>query len=204
MVSTDQAARLRYLGQASEVLAVPSPTVSSYLRATKRDATVLQGLEETTPESICKACSRTLLVGWSCEPVRSKDYRQSRQQRLSSATTVTKCVKCLACGTENTIQHRKRSKTMRRSNKQINDPEPTAASLTSKKEQKSTPTPDQAPTPAPAPPQKEQTPDTTRAKPTACRKARGKHASLQALVANKKPEAPKNSGLGLDFMDFMK
>lgn len=183
---------------------MPSPTVSLYLRATKRDATALQSPEETESGNVCKACSRSLLIGWSCEPVRSKEHRQTRQQRLSGAATVTKCVKCLACGTENTVQHRKRPKTMKRSNNQIKDSRPTVASETSKKEQKSTSTPDPAPTPAPAPPQKEQTPDTTQAKPTARRKARGKHASLQALLANKKPEAPKNSGFGLDFMDFMK
>jgi hypothetical protein len=52
-------------------------------------------------------------------------------------------------------------------------------------------------------PSKEQTPEITQAKPTVRRKARNENASLQALLANKKPEAPKTLGYGLDFMDFM-
>jgi hypothetical protein len=53
-------------------------------------------------------------------------------------------------------------------------------------------------------PSKEPTPEVTQAKPAVRRKARNKNVSLQALLASKKPEAPKASGYGLDFMDFMK
>ncbi|GAB7326026.1 hypothetical protein MBLNU13_g10062t2 [Cladosporium sp. NU13] len=63
--------------------------------------------------------------------------------------------------------------------------------------------PEQTPVPSTLP-SKEPTPEVTQAKRTARRKARGKNASLQALLASKKPEAPKPSGYGLDFMDFMK
>lgn len=200
MVSTDQSAKLRFLEQASEVLAVSSPPVSSFLRATKRDVAASQEIESTGLDNICNGCSQALLVGWSCEPVRSKESRPTRQQRVSGASTATKSVNCLSCGTLNTIQHRKRIKTIEQQPTRIEIAKPAVVPPARKEEQKPTTAPD----PAPAPPSKEQTPETTQAKPAARRKARGKHASLQALVANKKPEAPKNSGFGLDFMDFMK
>lgn len=199
MVSTDQNARLRFLEQASELLTVSSPPTSSFLRATKRDAAALQEVE-TDDQNVCKACSRVLIIGWSCESVRSREHRQTRQQRLGAGSTTTKCVKCLACGTENTIALQKRSKTMKRETAGIKQSKPTVALPTTTQEKKPTSTP----APSSTPPSKEQTPETTQAKPAARRKARGKHASLQALLANKKPEAPKNSGFGLDFMDFMK
>lgn len=201
MVSTDQGARLRFLEQASELLTVSSPPTSSFLRATKRNAAALQEVE-TNDQNVCKTCSRVLIIGWSCESVRSREHRQTRQQRLGAASTTTKCVKCLACDTENTIALQKRSKTMKRENAGIKQSKPTAALPTTTEEKKPTSTP--APSSASPSTSKKQTPETTQNKPTARRKARGKHASLQALLANKKPEAPKNSGFGLDFMDFMK
>jgi len=68
----------------------------------------------------------------------------------------------------------------------------------------STPPPEPEPVPMQVPTPKENTPEPPQAKPAARRKARNKNASLQALLANKKPEVPKSSGYGLDFMDFMK
>jgi hypothetical protein len=89
--------------------------------------------------------------------------------------------------------------------KEANSPHATKASAAlpaRKKNDTSAPLPDPVPIPVPTP--KEKTPDPPQAKPATRRKARGKNASLQALLANKKPEAPKKSGYGLDFMDFMK
>jgi hypothetical protein len=73
-----------------------------------------------------------------------------------------------------------------------------------KKNNISTPPPEPEPVPVQVPTPKENTPEPPQAKPAARRKARNKNASLQALLANKKPEVPKSSGYGLDFMDFMK
>jgi hypothetical protein len=192
---------MRFLDQAADALAVTAPTVSSYIRASKRNADPTQDLETESHGNVCNACGRALLLGWSCEPVRSTEHRQTRQQRISGNDTTTKCVKCSACGTESMIHQKKKPKIT----KSTNPPHVTKASTglpARKKNDTSAPLPDQVPMPVPTP--KEKTPDPPQAKPAARRKARGKNASLQALLANKKPDAPKSSGYGLDFMDFMK
>ena len=202
MVSADVEARLRFLEQASETLAVTAPTVSSFMRASKREAAALHEGEPSTLGNVCKACGHFLLLGWSCEVVRSGEHRRTRQQRISGKTSTTRCVQCAACGTENMIQHHKRLKK--------NDPK-VPGSVKEVKPETAMPAkqpepailPEQTPVPSPLPSQ-EPTPEVTQAKPAARRKARGKNASLQALLASKKSEAPKPSGYGLDFMDFMK
>jgi len=202
MVSTDVEARLRFLEQASETLAVSAPTVSSFIRASKREAAALHEVETSTTKNVCNACGQLLLVGWSCEVIRSGEHRQTRQQRISGKTSTTKCVQCSACGTEISIEHHKRRKVdTSRASKQAKEVESETASPT----KQPTPAISQEQTPVPSPlPLKEPTPEITQAKPPVRRKARGKNASLQALLASKKPEAPKPSGYGLDFMDFMK
>lgn len=202
MVSTDVEARLRFLEQASEVLAVSAPTVSSSIRASKTEIAVSHGAETFSSGNVCSACGRLLLVGWSCEIVRSGKYRQTRQQRTSGKTSTTKCVQCSACGTENMVQHHKRRKTgpsrlpkrVKETHSETTVPavQPTQAIL-----------PEKTPVSSPLP-SKNTTPEVAQAKPAVRRKARDKNASLQALLAAKKPEAPKPSGYGLDFMDFMK
>jgi hypothetical protein len=192
---------MRFLGQAADALAITAPTVSSYIRATKRSTEPSQDVETTAYENVCNACGQILLVGWSCEPVRSAEHRQTRQQRMSGNDTITKCVRCSACGTESMIRQKKRPKMT----KSANPPQTTEAPVglpARKKNDTPAPLPDPVPIPVPTP--KDKTPDPPQAKPAARRKARGKNASLQALLANKKPEAPKSSGYGLDFMDFMK
>jgi hypothetical protein len=202
MVSTDVEARLRFLDQASETLAVSAPTVSSFIRASKREVAISHEVETSTPENVCNACGQLLLVGWSCEIVRSGKYRQTRQQRISGKTSTTKCVQCSACGTENTIQHHKRRKTgPPQLPKQVKETHP-ETTVPAVQPTQATPL-EKTPVPSPLP-SKESTPEVTQAKPNVRRKARGKNASLQALLAAKKPEAPKPSGYGLDFMDFMK
>ncbi|KAM0691745.1 hypothetical protein Q7P36_007945 [Cladosporium allicinum] len=197
-------ARMRFLGQAADALAVTAPTVSSYIRATKRSVDQSQATETTAFENVCNACGQALLVGWSCEPVRSAEHRQTRQQRMSGNDTTTRCVKCSACGTESMIHQKKRTKIA----KAAIVSQPTEASIglpARKKNDTSAPLPEPEPVPMQVPTPKEKTPDPPpQSKPAARRKARNKNASLQALLANKKPEAPKSSGYGLDFMDFMK
>ncbi|KAM0712754.1 hypothetical protein Q7P35_000201 [Cladosporium inversicolor] len=204
MVSNDVGARLRFLEQASETLAVSAPTVSSFTRASKKEVAVSHDVETPISGNVCNTCGRLLLVGWSCEVVRSGKHRQTRQQRISGKTLTTKCVQCSACGTENTIKHHKRqNKDTLKSPKQITEVKPETAVPANQH----TPaiTTEQTPVPSPSPlPSKEPTPEVAQAKPAARRKARGKNASLHALLAAKKPEAPKPSGYGLDFMDFMK
>lgn len=202
MVSTEVKARLRFLEQASETLAVSAPTVSSFIRASKREVSVSHEVETPIPGNVCNACGQLLSVGWSCEVVRSGEHKQTRQQRISGKTSTTKCVQCSACGTENTIQHHKRlNKDTSKVSRQVTEVKPETAMPA----KQFTPTiqPEQTPVPSPLP-SKEPTPEATQAKPAVRRKARGKNASLQALLAAKKPEAPKPSGFGLDFMDFMK
>lgn len=194
-------ARMRFLDQAADALGVTAPTVSSYIRSTKRKETPSQDVEAERLENICSACGRTLLIGWSCEPVRSAEHRQTRQQRISGNDITTKCVKCSACGTESIIHQKKKPKII----KSTHHSQAEGASVglpARKKNDTSTPLPDPVQTQVPAP--KEKTPEPPQVKPATRRKARGKNASLQALLANKKPEAPKSSGYGLDFMDFMK
>lgn len=204
MVSVDVEARLRFLEQASQTLAVSAPTVSSFIRASKRQATALYETETTASDNACNACGQLHIIGWSCELVRSSKHRQTRQQRISGDFPTTKCVQCSACGTENTIQHTKRQKQdAPKLSKQASKVQPEPERAVPAKQ--ATPVVLQEQTPIPSPiPSKEQTPEPTQAKPTVRRKARGKNASLQALLASKKPEAPKASGYGLDFMDFMK
>ena len=202
MVSTHVEARLRFLEQASETLAVSAPTVSSFIRASKREAAALHEAETYIPGNVCNACGQLLLVGWSCEVVRSGDLKQTRQQRISGKTSTTKCVQCSACGTENSIEHHRRRKVdASKALQKVKEVKPETAVPTKQ------PTPsisqEQTPVPSTLPP-KEPTTEVALAKPTVRRKARGKNASLQALLASKKPEAPKPSGYGLDFMDFMK
>ena len=196
-------ARMRFLGQAADALAVTAPTVSSYIRATKRSVDPSQATETTAFENVCNACGQALLVGWSCEPVRSAEHRQTRQQRLSGNDTTTRCVKCSACGTESIIHQKKRMK-MAKSAKLSQPTEVPVGLPARKKNNISTPPPEPEPVPMQVPTPKENTPEPPQAKPAARRKARNKNASLQALLANKKPEVPKSSGYGLDFMDFMK
>ena len=202
MVSTDVEARLRFLDQASETLAVSAPTVSSFIRASKKEVAALHEVETSTTENVCNACGQLLLVGWSCEVVRSGEHRQTRQQRIGGKTSTTKCVQCSACGTENSIEHHKRRKIdASKVPKQVKEVKPETAVPTNQP----IPAISQEQTPAPSTqPSKKPTPEVTQAKPAVRRKARGKNASLQALLASKKPEAPKPSGYGLDFMDFMK
>lgn len=202
MVSSEVEARLRFLDQASETIAVSAPTVSSFIRASKREAAALHEVETSNSGKACNACGQLLLVGWSCEVVRSGEHRRTRQQRLSGKTSTTKCVQCSACGTENSIEHHKRRKVdASKVLKQVKEAKPeTAVPI-----KQPTPAISQEQTPVPSTqPSKEPTPEVAQAKPSVRRKARGKNASLQALLASKKPEAPKPSGYGLDFMDFMK
>jgi hypothetical protein len=202
MVSAEVEARLRFFEQASETLAVSAPTVSSFIRAAKREVPVSHEVGTPISGNVCNACGQLLLVGWSCEVVRSGEHKQTRQQRISGKTSTTKCVQCSACGTENTIQHHKRQKKdPSKLPKKVTEVKPETAMPANQ----STPTiqPEQTPVPSPLP-SKEPTPEATQAKPAVRRKARGKNTSLQALLAAKKPEAPKPSGFGLDFMDFMK
>jgi hypothetical protein len=202
MVSTEVEARPRFLEQASETLAVSAPTVSSFIRASKREVAVSHEVETPIAGNVCDACGQLLLVGWSCVVVRSGEHKQTRQQRVSGKTSTTKCVQCSACGTENTIQNHKRLKkdTSKLPGRVLESKPKTAAPT-----EQPTPAilPEQTPVPSPLPP-KEPAPEVTQSKPAVRRKARGKNASLQALLAAKKPEAPKSSGYGLDFMDFMK
>ena len=204
MVSTDVEARLRFLERASETLAVSAPTVSSFIQASKREAAALHEVETSPPGNVCNACGQLLLIGWSCEVVRSGKHRQTRQQRISGKTSTTKCVQCSACGTENMIQHHKRRKTEpQQFLKQAKETKPETTTTVPAKQPAPAVLPEQTPVQSPLP-SKESTPEVTQAKPAMRRKARGKNASLQALLAAKKPEAPKPSGYGLDFMDFMK
>jgi ferredoxin len=203
MVSADVDARLRFLEQASETLAVSAPTVSSFIRASKREVATLNEVEIRTSEDLCDGCGQVLLVGWSCEPVRSAKHQQTRQQRISGKTSTTKYVQCSACGTECMIRHHKRQKKdlTEPHVPQVKDVKPEIAVPA----ERPTPAILQDNTPVPSPlPSKEPTPEVTQSKPAVRRKARNKNASLQALLASKKPEAPKASGYGLDFMDFMK
>jgi ribosomal protein S27AE len=202
MVSSEVEARLRFLEQASEALAVTAPTVSSFMRASKREAASYHEVETTESRNVCDGCGQLLLIGWSCEAVRTGEHKQTRQQRISGKTTTTKCVQCSACGTGNTIQHHKRRKTTAsKTPSKVKVASPKTA--VPAEQPIPTPLPEQTPVASPLP-SKEQTPEIAQAKPTVRRKARNKNASLQALLANKKPEAPKASGYGLDFMDFMK
>jgi hypothetical protein len=202
MVSSEVEARLRFLERASEALAVTAPTVSSFMRASKREAAFYHESEPTGSGDVCDGCGQLIAIGWSCETVRTGEHKQTRQQRISGKTTTTKCVQCSACGTENTIQHHKRRRTT--ASKPPSKVKVVSPEIAVPAEQPlRTPLPEQTPVASPLP-SKEQTPEITQAKPTIRRKARNKNASLQALLANKKPEAPKASGYGLDFMDFMK
>jgi hypothetical protein len=192
---------MRFLDQAADALAVTAPTVSSYIRSTKRNAASSQDGETEGLENVCNACGQTLLIGWSCEPVRSAKHRQTRRQRICGNDTTTKCVKCSTCGTESMVHQKKKPKIT----KSAHPSQATEASARLPARKKpSAPLPDPDPVPVQVPTPKEKTPEPPQAKPAARRKARGKNASLQALLANKKPEAPKSSGYGLDFMDFMK
>jgi len=205
MASAASEARTRFLSQAADALAVTAPTVSSYIRASKRSVDPSQDLGTDGLGNVCNACGQALLIGWSCEPVRSAEHRQTRQQRMSGDDTTIKCVKCSACGTESIINQKKRIKVT----KPTTPSQSTKASigLPARKKSSTTtqvPDPDPDPVPVQIPTPKENTPEPPQAKSAARRKARGKNASLQALLANKKPDAPKSSGYGLDFMDFMK
>lgn len=194
---------MKFLDQASGALTFASPTVSSFLRATRRDALVTK--DTSAQGNFCNACGQMLLLGWSCEPVRSIEHRQTRQQRINGVKTAKKRVRCSACGTEDSIQHHKRAKA-----KIIQRPSQLKENLSKDTGPKLSDIHKPIPDPAPAPvavtsaSSKEQTPEPTQAKPTARRKGRGKNSSLQAMLANKKTETPKGSGFGLDFMDFMK
>jgi len=196
-------ARMRFLDQAADALAVTAPTVSSYIRASKRKADPSQDLETERHEDVCNACGQALLIGWSCEQVRSAEQRQTRQQRISGKAITIKCVKCSACGTESMIHEKKKPK-VTKSAKPLQPTKASASLSARKKNDTQAPLPDPDPVPMQAPTPKKKTPEPPQAKPAARRKARGKNASLQALLANKKPDAPKSSGYGLDFMDFMK
>lgn len=205
MASAETDARLRFLAKASDILAVSSPSVSAYIRAATSDGSQLPRTETEYPYNDCRACARPLVVGWTCESVKIAEHRQTRKDRISASRMITKCVKCSACGTKNTIQHARRSKTARP--KPVVPRKDPGLAILPKAEAKANraPTPGTQPTQEVTPPlSKGQTPEPTQAKAPGRRKARGKNSSLQALLANKQPEAPKSSGFGLDFMDFMK
>lgn len=196
-------ARLRFLDQASEALTFSSPAVSSFLRATKQDA--ISSEELPSQQDFCNACGQALLLGWSCDSVRSSEHGQTRQQRIDGVKAVMKRVRCSACGTEKSMRHQKRAKAKAESASPAPRTKVAAPKVAiSKVSDMHKPTPAPAPAPASVPSSKEQTPETAQPKTTARRKGRGKNSSLQAMLANKKTETPKSSRFGLDFMDFMK
>jgi hypothetical protein len=71
MVSSEVEARLRFLERASEALAVTAPTVSSFMRASKREAAFYHESEPTGSGDVCDGCGQLIAIGWSCETVRT-------------------------------------------------------------------------------------------------------------------------------------
>lgn len=188
----DHDARLRFLESASEELR-KAPAVSSWLQHTKTVAAAKAGTPTTTGDT-CTGCSRLLLPGFSCDVLRAP---RKRKDRLSGKP-VERRGRCHACGTVNELP----AKALRRRKRPgQSDAVQSSKSLPNMKRSQSLPskTPSQLPKPGPVPPQQAST-STQPPNPTK-KRARGKNASLQALLANKKPDAPKKPGF--DFMDFL-
>jgi hypothetical protein len=186
MESLKQDARLRYLEGVSQKMMIVAPVVSSFMNAEKRPFNPDREGQHNLNE--CSGCAQYLLPGVTCDMLKSKTPR-SRRDRLAGGPAAERRVRCGACGVE--IVRRRTTQRAGKSER-INLPKHVTQSI-------------QAPSLATAEPPS--VPIATLASQSSSlpnrRKARGKHASLQALLADKKPEAQKKAGYG-DMMDFMK
>jgi len=191
-------ARLRFLEDASAAM-FASPAVSSWLQHTRTVVSMESG-RPTRSQLDCSGCSRLMLPGYSCDVLK---IPRTRKDRLGGKPKARRC-RCTACGTVNDLPAEKarpiRQPAARsRSIEKIEARGPSSQSIPA---QPSTSVVRSTPhtTTEPSLPQAFQAP--TQASGPSKKRGRGKNSSLQALLANKKPESPKKTGF--DFMDFLK
>lgn len=191
-------ARLRFLHEATAAL-VASPTVSSWLQH-ERNLTVHEDDKSTSPSFACTGCSQTMLPGYSCEMQKAP---RTRKDRLDGMPVAKSC-RCNACGTINALPTKK----LRSAAQPVGQARPRSSAqvyaLSSQPKVLQ-----RLASVEPSLLQSEAKSSSSRAVPPLTqppssnkKRGRGKNASLQALLANKKPEPPKKAGF--DFIDFLK
>lgn len=196
-------ARLRYLDEASKALTFASPVVSSFMNASRKTLTAVGTGTDAGTNDVCTGCAQSVFPGLTGDVLRSIKTKRTRQDRLSGNNNREQHVRCSMCGTENKVtrlgstrsKHSARPESVRKL---------VHRELKHQSESAHQTPPVIASTPTATSTQQSTTiqPATTQTTTPARRKARGKNASLQALLANKKPDAPKKT-YG-DLMDFMK
>lgn len=198
MGTSSQDARLSYLDEASKALTFASPVISSFMNASRKTLTTAGAGADGRTNDMCSGCAQYLFPGLTGDIVKSTKTKRTRQDRLRSNTGSEQRIRCLRCGTENAVKRVKAN----RLEKTIH-PAAVRKTIREMPTQQRQPVqqtlPANASTPAATTISQATTPQATT---PARRKTRGKNASLQALLANKKPDAPKK-GYG-DLMDFMK
>lgn len=197
MTSSAENARLRYLDQASRELVVASPAVSAHLQVARRavkDGNDVAALDHSGKKHghVCRTCGTVLLPSWNCQALRPKSIKGSRKgnDREPSAPGQNSelAIRCNTCNAVHKIQVGTPSRKSR------NAATVTAATLT-KLIASSQPIQQ-----LPASVTKVSGMPAT----TPNKRARGKRSTLQALLANKKPQAANGTSYGLDLTDFMK
>lgn len=181
-------ANLKHLDEASHLLSVASPAVSRYLQSIRKDSTSENGIgEQFESTSSCNACGNIMIPGWSCfdverSPSNSSRPNRKRTRKGQSRTKDTKSIamKCSSC---NSINQSRFSKPATK--------QPTRPLLP-------TPAPEQSHTVVQEKQIDSPAPIGTK------KRARGKKAGLEAMLAKSKADQPKSKGSGLDIMDFMK
>jgi hypothetical protein len=193
MGTTGENARLNYLQEASKALTFTSPVVSSFLNASRVNLIADNASTDATDGQYCSGCAQYLFPGLTGNMVKSTKSKRTRQDRISGNQDYEQRVRCSRCGTENTITRTTKTRSRKSANVPLTGKTSFEKAICQSQPARPTPSADAPSTTPTAAPQ-----STTPAR----RKSRGKNASLQALLANKKPEAPKKS-YG-DLMDFMK
>lgn len=198
MTAESHAARLSFLEKASAAL-LAIPTVSSWLEREKTVALHETGrLVHTNLK--CTGCSRLLLLGYSCDVLNSP---RTRKDRLNGNPAIKRC-KCNACGATNSIpaknarRHRRPATRFHRTEKMKVEGSSSNPTIS----QRSTAAKQSPPHTTNEPPLSLDHQAPSRPSTSSKKRGRGKNTSLQALLANKKPEAPKKAGF--DFTDFLK
>lgn len=182
-------ARLQHLNEASKLLVNASPVISAHLQNAKRAVAEEHHYDtrEATATRTCGSCGQILIPGWTCTPSQDRPLKRSRKQRLDDRRETVVRLQCSLCYCENGLMLKKTK------SKRVKGPNARSESLSIIEDP---PRQSQEAAVSGIPPSNET------AAPR--RKARGKNATLQALLAAKRTEPKPAGGFQLGFADLLK
>ncbi|GAB7346780.1 hypothetical protein MBLNU459_g1880t1 [Dothideomycetes sp. NU459] len=208
--SVEALAGMRHLEQASQALMITSPALSAFLGSQRAVLASTLKITDRDDEDLkrCRACSYSLIPGWSCQTSRisrsnpNKSHpRNGRKQsngRSSNSDMMQMIYKCSRCQSETKVNVTSQKPKAARSKLKMPAAEETAQ----------VPLPNLESATSVRPPATKMAITSKEAdKPAADasvkkRPRKTKHGGLQALLAKTKNES--SSPAGFDLMDFMK